>query len=64
MIAPSAKEQARLLLDRLPDDATWDDVEYELYIRKAIDAGIADADSGTVESNAEVRRSFGLPEQV
>ncbi|MGH7339235.1 MAG: hypothetical protein ACREKH_01965 [Candidatus Rokuibacteriota bacterium] len=26
------KEQARQIVDRLPEDATWDDVMYELYV--------------------------------
>jgi predicted transcriptional regulator len=62
MIAPSVKELARALIERLPDQATWDDVEYEIYVRRAIDAGIAESDVGDVVPVSEVRRSFGLPE--
>jgi hypothetical protein len=62
MAQPTAKEEARRLLERLPDSATWDDIEYEIYVRRAIDAGLADSDAGAVDSVAEVRRSFGLPE--
>ena len=58
----SVKEEARQLIERLPDTATWDDVEYEIYVRRAVDAGLADSDVGRVEPNAEVRKSFGLPE--
>lgn len=50
------------MIDRLPDSATWDDVEYEIYVRRAIEAGVVDSDSGAVDSIANVRRSFGLPE--
>jgi len=50
------------MIDRLPDSATWDDVEYEIYVRRAIEAGVADSDSGAVDSLASVRRSYGLPE--
>ena len=62
MIAPSVKELARALIERLPDKATWDDVEYEIYVRRAIDAGIAESEAGDVVPVSEVRRSFGLPE--
>jgi hypothetical protein len=58
----TVKEEARRLIDRLPDEATWDDVEYEIYVRRAIESGLADGDADAVESVADVRRSFGLPE--
>jgi hypothetical protein len=43
----AAKEEARKLIDLLPDHATWDDIMYEFYVKKklakALDEG-ADAD--------------------
>lgn len=62
MATPTVKEAAREVVDRLPDNATWDDVEYEIYVRRAIEAGLADSDAGNVIPTSEVRRSFGLPE--
>lgn len=62
MATPTVKEAARQLIERLPDGATWDDLEYEIYVRRVIDAGIADSDAGDVVPVAEVRMSFGLPE--
>ena len=44
--APNAKAHAREAIDRLPDDASWDDVMYELYVRESIDAGLADLAAG------------------
>jgi predicted transcriptional regulator len=43
---PNIKPEARRLVDGLPDTASWDDLAYEIYVRQAIDAGIAQADSG------------------
>lgn len=40
------KEQARRLLDNLPDSATWEDLIYQIYVRQAIEAGIKDSDEG------------------
>jgi predicted transcriptional regulator len=40
------KPDARSLVDRLPESATWDDLAYEVYVRQAIDAGLADVDAG------------------
>ena len=49
-------------MDSLPDDATWDDLMYRVYVRQAIDAGRRDAAEGQLVDLAEVRRHFGLPE--
>jgi predicted transcriptional regulator len=40
------KPDARRLVDQLPEGATWDDLAYEIYVRQAIDAGLADVDAG------------------
>jgi len=56
------KEQARQLLDNLPDSATWEDLIYQIYVRQAIEAGIRDSDQGRTVDVKEVRRRFGLPE--
>ena len=37
---------ARETIDQLPENASWDDVMYELYVREAIDAGLADVAAG------------------
>ncbi len=62
MATTDIKQQAHILVDSLPDDATWDDLMYEVYVRKAIEAGITDADAGRLVDAKEVRRRFGLPE--
>lgn len=53
--APNTKTKAQETLDRLPESASWDDVMYELYVREAIDAGIADVAAGRTMTQAEVR---------
>ena len=63
MAVTNVKDEARKLVDRLPDGATWDDLEYEIYVRRAIEAGIADSDAGAVDSVADVRKSYGLSEK-
>ena len=56
------KSAVRQLADALPDDATWDDVMYRVYVRQAVDAGLRDAAEGRLVDVAEVRRQFGLVE--
>ena len=53
------KQKARNLIDKLPDNSTWDDLMYEIYVRQAIEAGLADSEAGKVISVAEVRLTDG-----
>jgi len=54
----TVKEEARKMVEQLPEQATWDDLMYEIYVRKKIDAGIKAADQGAVVSHEEVKRMF------
>lgn len=38
------KEEARKVIEDLPEDATWDDLMYKLYVRQKIEAGLRAAD--------------------
>ena len=51
----SAKAHARETIEQLPESASWDDVMYELYVREAIDAGLADVAAGRTIPHEEVR---------
>jgi hypothetical protein len=57
----SIKSEARRLVEQLPDDATWDDLMYEIYVRQAIESGLKDSQEGRTVPVAEVRRQLGLP---
>jgi predicted transcriptional regulator len=56
----SIKDEARRIVESLPENATWEELMYRLYVREAIEAGIADADAGRVVAAAEVRAEYGL----
>jgi predicted transcriptional regulator len=56
----SIKEEARQIIDRLPEECSWEDVMYEIYVRKSIEAGLADSEAGRVHSMDEVRKRFGI----
>lgn len=43
---PNIKPGARELVENLPDSATWDDLAYEVYVRQAIELGLADVAAG------------------
>ena len=50
------KEEARKLIDQLPEQATWDDIMYQLYIRKKIDKGLDAIKDGKVISHDEAKK--------
>ena len=54
------KEVAHQLIDQLPDGSTWDDLIYEMEMRREIEEGLADSDAGRTTSSEEVRKEFGL----
>jgi len=60
MSARNIKEEARRLLENLPDDLTWDDLMHEIYVRQSIEAGLADSKVGKAVEVSEVRERFGL----
>lgn len=62
METKNIKEAARQLIEQLPENSTWDDLMQEIYVRQAIEAGLADSESGKVFSVEEVRAKFGLPQ--
>jgi predicted transcriptional regulator len=57
----AVKEEARRLIEDLPENATWDDLMYKIYARQAIEAGLADNEAGRTMDVKEVRAKFGLP---
>ncbi len=58
MEAVNVKDEARRLIERLPDDVTWDDLMHEIYVRQAIEAGLEDSRAGRVSSIEQVRERF------
>ena len=58
MGATKVKDKARNLVEDLPDDASWDDLMYRIYVRQAIEAGLEDSEAGRVADVKEVRTRF------
>ena len=54
------KEEAHHLLKKLPENATWDDLMYKIYVRQAIEAGLSDSEAGRTIDVKDVRAKFGL----
>ena len=60
MSTANVKEEARRLVERLPENMTWDDLMHEIYVRQSIEAGLSDSEAGRVTEVTEVRAKFGL----
>ena len=35
----TAKEEIRRMLDSLPDDVSWEDIQYSIYVRERVERG-------------------------
>lgn len=56
----SAKEEVRKILDQIPDEASFEVIQYHIYVRQKIERGLKDVEEGRVLTQGEVeRRSWG-----
>ena len=62
MPAAIIKEEAHRIVDRMPADATWDDLIHEICLREVIEGGIADSKAGRTKDVSEIRAKYDLPE--
>jgi len=54
----AVKEDAVNLIRSLPDNCSWDDIIYEMYVKKKIEEGLKAADEGSVITHEEVKKRF------
>lgn len=52
----TAKDTVRRMLDEIPDDATYEDIEYRIYVRRKVEQGLKDLEEGRTSSHEEVER--------
>jgi predicted transcriptional regulator len=58
------KAKVMAMIDRLPENATLQDLRYVIYVHQAIEAGVADLDAGRVFTSDQIRQHFGLEPQT
>jgi len=56
------KNEAHRIIDRMPPNATWDDLMREIYVREVIERGLADSKAGQTKDVKDIRAKYGLPE--
>ena len=49
------KEAAKQLIDHLPEQASWDDIMYELYVKQKIEAGLRAVAEGRTIPHEEMK---------
>ncbi len=50
----TAKEEVRKMLERLPDDVSFEDIQYHIYVREKIERGLKNVQEGHVLSQEDI----------
>ena len=54
----TVKKEVRVLLDKLPDDCTLEDIQYHLYVVEKIQHGIKRTEKEGTVTQEEVEKKF------
>lgn len=54
----SVKQQAINVINHLPENVSFDEIVYTLYIKKGINEGLKDIKKGNFKSQEEVEKLF------
>jgi predicted transcriptional regulator len=52
------KQDAKKLIDALPEQATWDDIMYEFYAKKKLEKALQEAAAGEVVSHETAKKEL------
>lgn len=52
----TAKEEVKRILDKLPDDSSFEDIQYHIYVRAKIEQGLKDVEEGRILTQEEVEK--------
>lgn len=55
----TAKDEVRKLLERLPNDASFEDIQYQVYLLDEIARGSDEIESGDGIEHEEAKRRLG-----
>ena len=58
LAAQTAKEEARAIIDQLPDDIEFAELVYQLYFRHSVEEGLRDIEAGRTVSQEDVEREM------
>jgi len=52
----TAKQEVKKLLDQIPDAASYEEIQYHIYVRQKIERALKDVAEGRTVSQEEVER--------
>lgn len=52
------KDEALKIVKNLPDNATWEDLIYQFYVKKRIENGIKEIEDGEIVTHEEVKKGY------
>ncbi|MDP9359972.1 MAG: hypothetical protein M3P29_00835 [Acidobacteriota bacterium] len=52
----TAKQTVQKILEVLPDGASFEDIQYHIYVRQKVEQGLADEEAGRVVTHDEAMR--------
>jgi hypothetical protein len=52
----TAKQAAQQIIDQLSDQASWDDIMYEFYVKQKIEKGLKAVEEDCTVSHEEAKR--------
>ncbi len=50
------KEEAKKIIDNLPEQASWDDLMYQFYVKKKLEVSLKAANDGKIISHEDVKK--------
>jgi len=54
----TAKDEAIKMIARLPEEVSWDEIMYKIYVKRKIEEGLKAADEGRTVSHEKVKELF------
>ena len=55
-MAATAKDAVREILEQLPEDASYEEIRYRIYVREKVERGLEDLRQGRVLTQEEVEQ--------
>jgi hypothetical protein len=52
----AAKQEAQTIIQNLPDDCTYEDIQYHLYVVEKINNGVSRAENGEASSHEKAKQ--------
>lgn len=50
------KDEAKKIIENLPENATWDDLMYQLYVKKRVETGLKEIENGETFPHEDVKK--------